>query len=157
MDEKELENLISIFEKSSLQVMEIEKNQDLLKVRLEKSDAAKNPPIERFSYEQEQGNENKTTDCCQNDHKGSVDSDKDGVEIVKSPIVGVFYEAASPEEPPFVRLGETVEKGQTLCLVEAMKMMNELKSPVNGVVRRILAENGALVEYGQILYEVVPC
>ncbi len=76
---------------------------------------------------------------------------------VKAPLVGVFYAAPSPEAPPFVQVGDRVEQGQVLCLVEAMKMMNQLKSPVGGIVRGIGGVDGELAEYGQVLFEVEPC
>lgn len=79
------------------------------------------------------------------------------VQEVKAPLVGVFYTSATPGEASFVKEGDTVERGQVLCLIEAMKMMNELNSPVRGVVRRVLAENEAVVSFGQVLFEVVPC
>lgn len=76
--------------------------------------------------------------------------------LVKSPIVGTFYEAPSPGAEPFVEVGDQVEVGQTLCIVEAMKLMNEIESDVSGEVMRILAENGQPVEYGQPLFAVRP-
>ena len=74
--------------------------------------------------------------------------------VVESPMVGTFYRAPAPEAPPFVEIGDSVRVGQTLCILEAMKLMNELQSEVNGVVRKILAENTAPVEYGQPLFEI---
>lgn len=74
--------------------------------------------------------------------------------VVESPMVGTFYRAPAPEAPPFVEVGDTVRVGQTLCILEAMKLMNELQSEVSGTVRKILAENGAPVEYGQALFEI---
>ncbi len=73
---------------------------------------------------------------------------------VASPMVGTFYRAPAPEAPPFVEVGDSVRPGQTLCILEAMKLMNELESEVSGVVRRILVENGQPVEYGQVLFEI---
>lgn len=70
---------------------------------------------------------------------------------VKSPVVGVFYAAASPEAEPFVQVGQTVKKGDVLCIIEAMKLMNEVVSDVDGVVRQILVSNDEKIEYGQIL------
>ncbi len=75
---------------------------------------------------------------------------------VKSPMVGTFYRAPAPEAPAYVEIGSTVRKGQTLCILEAMKLMNELESEVDGVVRQILAENSDPVEYGQVLFRVEP-
>jgi acetyl-CoA carboxylase biotin carboxyl carrier protein len=73
---------------------------------------------------------------------------------VVSPMVGTFYRSASPDAPPFVEVGSQVATGQTLCIIEAMKLMNEITSEVSGHVRRILIENGQPVEFGQVLFLV---
>ncbi|RIH88533.1 acetyl-CoA carboxylase biotin carboxyl carrier protein [Calidithermus roseus] len=78
-----------------------------------------------------------------------------GVEI-KAPIVGTFYRAPSPDAEPFVKEGDTVKKGQVLCIIEAMKLMNEIESDVSGIVRKILVSNGEPVEYGQVLFIIEP-
>lgn len=75
---------------------------------------------------------------------------------VKSPMVGTFYRAPAPEAPPYVEVGSQVSTGQTLCILEAMKLMNELDAEVDGVVREILAENADPVEYGQVLFRIEP-
>jgi acetyl-CoA carboxylase biotin carboxyl carrier protein len=74
--------------------------------------------------------------------------------VVESPMVGTFYRAPAPEAPAFVEVGDTVRVGQTLCILEAMKLMNELQSEVDGVVRKVLAQNAEPVEYGQPLFEI---
>lgn len=75
---------------------------------------------------------------------------------VSSPLVGTFYRAPSPEAEPFVDVGSRVRKGQTLCIVEAMKLMNQIESEVDGTIVEILVENGAAVEYGQPLFSIEP-
>ncbi|MCX7793683.1 MAG: acetyl-CoA carboxylase biotin carboxyl carrier protein [Thermodesulfovibrionales bacterium] len=75
---------------------------------------------------------------------------------VTSPIVGTFYRSPSPDAPPFVEVGTRVKKGQILCIIEAMKLMNEIESEVDGVVMRILVENGQPVEYGEPLFLIEP-
>ncbi|MEJ2677976.1 MAG: acetyl-CoA carboxylase biotin carboxyl carrier protein [Gemmatimonadota bacterium] len=75
---------------------------------------------------------------------------------VTSPMVGTFYRAPAPEAPPYVEVGSRVSKGQTLCILEAMKLMNELESDFDGLVREILVENGEPVEYGQTLFLIDP-
>jgi len=80
----------------------------------------------------------------------------DGWFEVNSPMVGTFYRAPSPESDAFVSLGDSVEVGQTLCILEAMKLMNELKSEIAGVVREIAAENAEPVEFGQTLFRIDP-
>jgi acetyl-CoA carboxylase biotin carboxyl carrier protein len=71
--------------------------------------------------------------------------------IVKSPMVGTFYRAPSPGAKPFVEIGDTVKAGQTICIIEAMKLLNEIESDKDGVVKAVLAENGQPVEYGEPL------
>ena len=75
--------------------------------------------------------------------------------FVKSPMVGTFYRAASPGAKPFVEVGDSVQVGDTLCIIEAMKLMNEIEADKAGVVKQILAENGQPVEYGQSLVVIV--
>jgi acetyl-CoA carboxylase biotin carboxyl carrier protein len=81
---------------------------------------------------------------------------EEGLHTVKSPIVGTFYEAPSPGAPPFVKVGDTVELGQVLCIVEAMKLLNEIESDVAGEIVKKLASNGQPIEYGQELFVVRP-
>jgi len=75
---------------------------------------------------------------------------------IASPIVGIFHRAPSPESPPFVEVGSTVRKGQVLCIVEAMKLMNEIESDTHGTVSKILVENGHPVEYSEPLFLIEP-
>jgi acetyl-CoA carboxylase biotin carboxyl carrier protein len=74
--------------------------------------------------------------------------------ILKSPIVGTFYEAPSPGAPPFVKLGEAVKEGQVLCIIEAMKLMNEIEADVSGVIAKMFVSNASPVEYGMPLFGI---
>ncbi|HSJ14006.1 MAG TPA: acetyl-CoA carboxylase biotin carboxyl carrier protein [Longimicrobiales bacterium] len=75
---------------------------------------------------------------------------------IKSPMVGTFYRSPAPEAPSYVEIGSHVSKGQTLCILEAMKLMNELESEVDGIVRQVLVDNADPVEYGQVLFRIEP-
>ncbi len=75
--------------------------------------------------------------------------------LVKSPIVGTFYETPSPGSPPFVKVGDSVEPGQVLCIIESMKLMNEIEAEVAGVVSAKLVENGRPVEYGEAMFAIL--
>ncbi|HET8761200.1 MAG TPA: acetyl-CoA carboxylase biotin carboxyl carrier protein [Nitrospiria bacterium] len=86
---------------------------------------------------------------------GEAAKEVSGVQI-RSPIVGTFYRAASPEAPPYVEVGDRVRRGQILCIVEAMKLLNEIESEVDGVVAEILIENARPVEYGEVLFRIEP-
>jgi len=81
---------------------------------------------------------------------------EENLHTVKSPIVGTFYEAPSPGAPPFAKVGDTVEVGQVLCIVEAMKLLNEIESDVAGEIIKKLAGNGQPIEYGQELFVIRP-
>jgi acetyl-CoA carboxylase biotin carboxyl carrier protein len=76
--------------------------------------------------------------------------------LVKSPIVGTYYDAPKPGDPPFVRVGDSVEPGQVLCIIESMKLMNEIESEVAGTIVSKLMENGRAVEYGEALFAIRP-
>ena len=86
----------------------------------------------------------------------AAESPAAGAHILTSPIVGTFYASPSPDAEPFTRAGARVRKGQVLCIIEAMKLMNEIESEVHGRIARILVENAQPVEYGQTLFLVDP-
>ncbi len=75
---------------------------------------------------------------------------------VESPIVGTFYRKPAPDSDPFVKEGDTIKKGETLCIIEAMKLMNEIESPCSGKVEKILLPDGKVVEYGEVLFLIDP-
>ncbi|MFQ5746364.1 MAG: acetyl-CoA carboxylase biotin carboxyl carrier protein [Gemmatimonadota bacterium] len=79
-----------------------------------------------------------------------------GLVDVVSPMVGTFYRAPAPDAPPYVETGDTIRKGQTLCILEAMKLMNELEAEIGGTIREICADNAEPVEFGQVLFRVEP-
>lgn len=81
---------------------------------------------------------------------------EEGLHMVRSPIVGTYYESPSPGSPPFVKPGDSVEAGQVLCIVEAMKLMNEIEADVGGEIVKCLVKNGQPIEYGQELFAIRP-
>lgn len=83
-----------------------------------------------------------------------LEETKEDYYVVKSPMVGTFYAASSPENPPYVKKGDKVKKGDTLCIIEAMKLMNEIESDVEGEIIEILVCNEAVVEYNQPLFKI---
>ena len=83
-------------------------------------------------------------------------SERSGLVEIESPMVGTFYRSPAPDAPAYVDLGATVAPGETLCIIEAMKLMNELECEVSGVIREICVENGEPVEFGQVLFRVSP-
>ena len=81
---------------------------------------------------------------------------KEELHLIKSPIVGTFYAAPSPDAPPFVKVGDAIQAGQVVCIIEAMKLMNEIEADLGGEIVGVLAENGQPVEYGQTLFALRP-
>ncbi len=84
------------------------------------------------------------------------EADDSGLHLLKSELVGTFYRASAEEAEPFVKEGDAVKKGQTLCIIEAMKIMNEIESDVSGTIVEITVENGTPVEYGEVLFKIEP-
>lgn len=82
-------------------------------------------------------------------------NDFNNLHEVKSPMVGVFYAAPAPDAKPFVKVGDSVEKGQVICLIEAMKLMNDITAPVAGTIVDICTQDGAVLEYGQTIMKIV--
>ena len=87
---------------------------------------------------------------------GTAIPEEDDLHPVSSPIVGTFYRAPNPDADPYVKVGDFVEQGQTLCIVEAMKLMNEIEADISGTVVKVLPENAQAVEYGESLFMVRP-
>jgi len=87
---------------------------------------------------------------------GAEPAPEEGLHMVRSPIVGTFYESPSPGSPPFVKVGDVIEAGQVLCIVEAMKLMNEIEADAAGELVKILVNNGQPIEYGQELFAIRP-
>lgn len=84
----------------------------------------------------------------------SADSETEGTEVIKAPIVGTFYQSSAPGEAPFVKAGDTIANGDVVCIIEAMKFMNEVNSELSGTVTEVLVKDGDFVEYGQPLFRV---
>lgn len=94
---------------------------------------------------------NVESEICKEQKSIEVDEE---LKIIASPMVGTFYSTPSPENPSFVKVGDSVNVGNVLCIIEAMKLMNEIESDVNGVIKQILVKDGDMVEYGQPLFKI---
>ena len=132
-----IKQIMSEFDQSNVTKMKVEI--DDLKIELEKES-------EKVEYVKPLEKENKMV--------AEVNTKESTGTPVKSPIVGVFYGASSPESDPYVTVGKTVKKGDIICIIEAMKFMNEVNSEVSGTITEILVNDGDFVEYGQELFRV---
>ena len=147
---KELKDLITLMNENQLTELEIER--EGMKVRLRKGGGGEEGVvIERLPAARSALAAAPTGPVPVPD----VPAKPAGTEI-KSPMVGTFYRAPAPEAPPFVEVGQEISVGQVLCILEAMKLMNEIKSEVKGRIIQILVENAQPVEFGQVLFLVEP-
>lgn len=150
MNLKEIKELITLMNENSLTELEIER--EGLRVKLKKlPEGGFEQRIETIpaQYAPQQAQSQETP------RPAAEEAAKKYVEI-KTPMVGTFYEAPSPDSPPYVEVGSQISPGQILCVIEAMKLMNEIKSEVKGRVVEKLAENAQPVEYGQVLFLIEP-
>lgn len=174
MDLEQLRELIQVFE--SADIAEIEIEEEGRRICLKKAAATvvapvpglpQAAPVPMPGYEQYVSTAPRApqpppassggapTDAGKSGEAEAPDGD-DGLVTIDSPIVGVFYEAPAPGEPPYVSQGDEVDEGQTICIVEAMKLMNEIAAEFPCVVERVLVENAEPVEFGQPLFSVRP-
>ncbi|HET7062259.1 MAG TPA: acetyl-CoA carboxylase biotin carboxyl carrier protein [Nitrosospira sp.] len=154
MDLRKLKKLIDLVEESGIAELEITEGEE--KVRISKSPSGMQSHI--FSTSQPV-----LPVVGQTGAPGSLPSPQAGVpsveklpegHVVKSPMVGTFYRSSAPGANPFVEVGQTVKEGETLCIIEAMKLLNEIESDKSGVVKAVLVENGQPVEYGEPLFVI---
>lgn len=136
METKQVKEIIEIFEASGLSHMEIEEGN--LRIKLEKPVALSPIAV------------NTTAPIIEKSVLAQPVQEKPGVSIT-SPLVGTFYRAKSPKDKPYINVGDRVSKGDVICMIEAMKTMNEIKADKEGIVKEICVENGDMVEYDQVL------
>jgi acetyl-CoA carboxylase biotin carboxyl carrier protein len=152
---KELSELIDFLKENKIAEFDLERGD--LKIRLKFEGAAVTPDMAQLSrLLASQGSAATHAAHASAAPAAAPVAEDNGYKPVKSPIVGTFYEAASPGAPPFVKVGDHVEVGTVLCIVEAMKLMNEIESDVAGEIVQMTATNGQPVEFGQPLYMVKP-
>lgn len=151
MNIKDVKELILTIDKTSVQKVDLETSD--MKISISKTVVA-----EDRVYEMKDPEIKKTVKNVEENIKEivqkDVEEDTENTYMVKSPIVGVFYSSPSPDSEPFVKVGDKVKKGQSLCIVEAMKMMNEIECEEEGEVVEILLNNEDTVEYGQPLMKI---
>lgn len=142
MDIRKIKKLIEMLQDSDLKEIEVSQGEE--SVRISRDNSSQFVPVERVVHPIQQ---QVTEDAPFNNN--SEEAPKIDGNIVISPIVGTFYRKPSPDKDPFIKVGDVVEQGDVLCIIEAMKMMNEIKSDFSGTVVAIDVEDGQPVEYGQ--------
>jgi len=143
MELEDLKELIELLKETDITELHVEKDGSKVKIKREKIISPIGMPVQKSLHTEEK-------------LVAEVEDETQRLVTITSPIVGTFYRAASPEAKPFVDIGQRVNKGTVLCIVEAMKLMNEIESDVDGIVVKVLVENGQPVEYGEPLFLIEP-
>jgi acetyl-CoA carboxylase biotin carboxyl carrier protein len=153
MDLKLIKNILDMIAESDVNEVSLEEGDFKIKVK-------KQSEVQQVTYSQPAAPQapaqsaapaQPSTTDTKPDQSESKEDEPDG-DVVKSPIVGTFYEAPSPDSDAFVKVGDTISKGDTLCIVEAMKIMNEIEAEFGGTVKKILVKDGTPVEFDQPLF-----
>jgi len=142
MDNDEIKRLIDLLQDTDVTELQIEREGEKLRIKREK-----------FFYPLEPSTSSSAArPRTESAPDAEPEPEEKGMATLTSPIVGIFHRSPSPESPPYVEVGSAVKKGQVLCIVEAMKLMNEIECDTDGIVSKILVEHGEPVEYGQPLF-----
>lgn len=142
MDIRKVKKLIELLQESGISEIEVHEGEESVRISSHQMATAQQKVVAQQPV----------TIAQTNDVAASPVPQVDEGHIVKSPMVGIFYSSSSPDTSPFVEIGQTVEKGDVLCIVEAMKIMNQIESDTGGVISKIFVENGEPIEYGQPLF-----
>ena len=154
MDLRKIKKLIELLNESGVGEIEITEGEDSVRISRESS------PKKMVTKDGENvASSSETTPIESSNKKNQPKSNKPSQELdndfeVLSPMVGTFYGCPSPDEPPYVKVGDSVKEGDTLCIIEAMKMMNQIEADVSGVIKSIKVQNGDPVEFDQIIFVI---
>lgn len=149
IDYKEIIKLIDLLEERNLSQFELEV--EGLKIKISRSQPKGLSPVSHRTSPAVYQNQ-----PFPSASEAAPQEEANNLHAVTSPMVGTFYRAPDPSSPPFVEVGDQVIKNQTLCIIEAMKLMNEIEADVDGIVEEIFVETGSAVEYGQKLFSLKP-
>jgi acetyl-CoA carboxylase biotin carboxyl carrier protein len=151
---KEIKEMLALMSENNLVELEIEK--DGTKIRLKKSTPGSEQYSGPYVIERERAGHSMAHSVEQ--PQAAPAAEKPGAKTleIKAPMVGTFFRAPSPEAPPYAEAGQVVEPGQVVCIIEAMKLMNEIKSEIRGKVVEVLVENAEPVEFGQSMFIIEP-
>ena len=154
MDLRKLKTLIDLVEASDISELELTEGEEKVKISRQNNKAQSLAPV-NYVQQPIQPTVNQQPQAQTEEPLGKVDTTTiDNKDAITSPMVGTFYRSASPDSAPFIDIGSTVKKGETLCIIEAMKILNEIESDKEGTISKILIENGQPVEFGQPLFEI---
>lgn len=154
MDLRKLKKLIDLVEESGISELEITEGEEKVKIVKGGGGGAPATALVSALHPVSRTPEAAAPVAAPSPTPAAPDEPKQEGHVLKSPMVGTFYRSPSPDAKAFVEVGQTVKEGQTICIIEAMKLMNEIEADASGVVKAILVENGQPVEYGQPLFVI---
>lgn len=156
MNFKEIKELIEILDQSSLTEINIEDKGNIVNLKKEKETEIITPQVSQQPMQQIAPQQSAVSNHldAQSSEETSASQENDNLKTINAPMVGTFYKSPSPEESPYVQIGDSVSNESTVCILEAMKLFNEIQAEVTGEITEILVEDGQMVEYGQPLFKV---
>ena len=156
MNFKEIKELIEILDQSSLTEINIEDKGNIVNLKKEKETEIITPQVSQQPMQQIAPQQSAVSNQldAQSTEETSSSQENDNLKTINAPMVGTFYKSPSPEENPYVQVGDSVSNESTVCILEAMKLFNEIQAEVTGEITEILVEDGQMVEYGQPLFKV---
>ncbi len=163
MKPKELQELIEFINQTGLEEVKIETDKFKVSVKRNADNPIAAQPVQQYAQQMpmpvQQPVAQQTqapTTAPQTETKQEEEANTGNYITVKSPMIGTFYRSANPETPPFVNVGDAIKEGETICIIEAMKLFNEIESDVSGKIVKVLVENATPVEYDQPLFLIEP-
>ena len=153
MDLRKLKTLIDLVQQSGISELEITEGEE--KVRISRGGHGSQMPYPHPGYYMPPPMQPAAEAPSAAPAPTAAPAEPEG-HVIKSPMVGTFYRSSAPGAKPFVDIGQTVKAGETVCIIEAMKLLNEIEADADGTIREILVENGEPVEYGQVLFRIEP-
>ena len=151
MDLRKLKKLIDLVQESGIAELEITEGEEKVKIVKGGGVSISQAPLAAVSQAASAPEPRAAASAAPPPAAAQPEAGQEG-HVVKAPMVGTFYRSASPDAKVFIEVGQTVKEGQTICIIEAMKLMNEIEADASGVVKAILVENGQPVEYGRPLF-----
>lgn len=150
MDIRKVKKLVEILDESGLAEIEITEGEESVRITRQASNISATTPLATEISVENAGKVPQTADSTSTQ---LMETEEDG-HVITAPMVGTFYASPSPGTAAFVHVGDQISEGDTLCIVEAMKMMNQIEAEVSGIIKSIRVQNGEPVEYGQILFVI---
>jgi acetyl-CoA carboxylase biotin carboxyl carrier protein len=149
---EEIKELVQLVIDSGVAELEVTRADERVRIRRNTKTTTQNVVLPSQAVLSAEPQQNNAAPALQTSPPRPAAAEDNSLIYVKSPIVGTFYEAPAPDAPPFVRVGDRVQPGQVLCIIESMKLMNEIEAEIAGTVAKKLVDNGRPVEYGESLF-----